>query len=106
MVLCAVALNAPQYWRNAQVFGSPLGPGGEGNFRYANDAFSPAILASNALRNLGVHAGTPWPAANAYIERAIAVRVPASLPRPARPIAGMRVSGPMALLYNADPCGC
>ena len=71
--LCAVALNAPQYWRNAQVFGSPLGPGGEGNFRYANDAFSPAILASNALRNLGVHAGTPWPAANAHIERAIAV---------------------------------
>jgi hypothetical protein len=70
--LCAVALNAPQYWRNAQVFGSPLGPGAEGSFRYANDALSPTILASNALRNLGMHAGTPWQAANAQIERAIA----------------------------------
>jgi 4-amino-4-deoxy-L-arabinose transferase-like glycosyltransferase len=71
--LCAIALNAPQYWRNTQVFGSPLGPGAEGIFRYANDAFSPAILASNVLRNLGVHAGTRWPAANDQVERAIAV---------------------------------
>ena len=55
------------------MFRSPLGPGAEGAFRYANDAFSPTILASNVLRNLGVHAGTPSPAANAQVERAIAV---------------------------------
>ncbi len=70
--LCALALNAPHYARNVHVFGSPLGPGGEGNFRYLNDAVSPSILASNLVRNIGLHVGTPSPAANAWLERVIA----------------------------------
>ena len=36
-----------------------------------NDGFSPSILASNLLRNLGLHAGTPWPGANVQVERAV-----------------------------------
>ena len=69
--LCALALNAPHYARNAELFRSPLGPGGEGEFRYANEALSPAILASNVIRNVGLHAGTPWTAVNAGVGRAI-----------------------------------
>ena len=69
--LCALALNAPHYARNAALFGAPLGPGGEGNYRYANEAFRPAILISNALRNIALHLGTPSPTANARVEQAI-----------------------------------
>ena len=65
-----LTLNAPQYVRNFELFGSPLGPGAEEGKRYMNDEFSPSILASNLLRNLGLHAGTPWQGANARIERA------------------------------------
>jgi hypothetical protein len=71
IVVCALAVNGPQYARNLQLFGSPLGPGGEGPYRYANQDLSLRILASNVLRNLGLHLGTPWPAANSAIERAI-----------------------------------
>jgi uncharacterized membrane protein YiaA len=69
--LCALALNAPQYLRNFELFGLPLGPGGESSYRYMNDGFSPSILASNLLRNLGLHAGTPWQGSNLQIERAV-----------------------------------
>ena len=69
--LCALALNAPQYIRNFELFGSPLGPGAEGSMRYMNDEFSPSILASNLLRNLALHAGTPWQGANGLTERAV-----------------------------------
>ena len=69
--LCALTLNAPQYIRNFELFGSPLGPGVEERKRYMNDEFSPSILASNLLRNLGLHAGTPWQGANVRIERAV-----------------------------------
>jgi hypothetical protein len=66
--LAAIALNAPQYARNLGVFGSPLGPGTEGSgYHYVNDAVSPAILASNVVRNVGLHAGTPWPGVNAQM---------------------------------------
>lgn len=71
IVLCALALNGPQYVRNLELFGSPLGPGGEGEYRYMNREISLPILASNVLRNLGLHLGTPWPAANSAIEQAI-----------------------------------
>ena len=69
--LCALALNAPQYLRNFELFGSPLGPGAEGSYRYTNDGFSPSIVASNLLRNLGLHAGTPWKGSNLQIERVV-----------------------------------
>src|SRR5262249_42413863 len=39
--------------------------------RYANQEITPAILASNVLRNVGIQLGTPWTAANAAIERTV-----------------------------------
>ncbi len=71
IVCCALLLNLPHYARNLALFGAPLGPGAEGSFRYVNDAFWPSILASNALRNAGLHLGTPFRAVNAAVERAI-----------------------------------
>src|SRR5262245_23346189 len=71
IAVCALALNTPHYARNIALFRSPFGPGGEGNYRYANDAFWPTILASNVLRNVGLHLGTPSLAANRRVERAI-----------------------------------
>ena len=99
--LCAVGLNAPHYARNVELFGSPLGPGGDGNFRYANDALSLPLLTSNVLRNLGLHAGTPWAAANARIELVIdaahrAIGVPPDDPRSTWPGTRFAVTAPLA----------
>jgi len=69
--LCALALNAPHYARNVALFGAPLGPGGEGPYRYANEAFWPTILISNVLRNIALHLATPSPAANSRTEQAV-----------------------------------
>jgi 4-amino-4-deoxy-L-arabinose transferase-like glycosyltransferase len=64
----ALALNAPHYLRNHALYGSPLGPGGEGEagdqLSYANSGHSLPILASNVVRNLASHLGTPYPNVN------------------------------------------
>lgn len=72
MGLVAGALNAPHFARNVAVFGAPLGPGGEGDYTYTNRELSPAVLASNVARNVGLHAGTPWPAVNAVVQGIVA----------------------------------
>jgi hypothetical protein len=55
--LLALALNAGLYARNVAVFGSPLGPPDEGapTLAYTNAAMSPALLASNLVRDLGLN---------------------------------------------------
>jgi hypothetical protein len=58
MVLAAL-INAAHYGRNWALFGSILGPPGEGNLTFANDAHSPPVLLSNVTRNLALHAGLP-----------------------------------------------
>ena len=70
---CALILNTPHYIRTAGVFGSPFGPGGEGSYHLANEEISLAILGSNVLRNLGLHASTPWRDVNVRVEQAIGV---------------------------------
>jgi len=69
----ALAINAGHYWRNVDVFGSPLGPGpGPGvPYFYSNRVFSAGATASNVLRNLAVEVGTPsWPV-NVRLERSV-----------------------------------
>jgi 4-amino-4-deoxy-L-arabinose transferase-like glycosyltransferase len=57
-----LVVNLGHYARNYDLYGSPLGPGQEGPpgttwGKYTNDAFTPAILASNIVRNLALHTG-------------------------------------------------
>jgi hypothetical protein len=63
MTLVALALNAGHFARNLGEFGSPFAtPRVEGHL--LNEALTPAVLASNVVRNLMLHAGTPSKALN------------------------------------------
>lgn len=46
-------------------------PAGGGMLRYVNAAMSPALLVSNVVRNVGLHAALPWAGARAAIDRAV-----------------------------------
>lgn len=68
----ALGLNAGHYLRNFDLYSNPLGPGEEGEgYRYTNEVYSPGSLASNAIRNLAIHLGTPVQQLNLRIEKAI-----------------------------------
>ncbi|HEX5268832.1 MAG TPA: hypothetical protein VFW33_00030 [Gemmataceae bacterium] len=81
VLLPLVLLNGAFYARNYRLFGSPLGvtrdPGevvtsrGVAHFAYGNDVHTPRVLASNVLRNLGLHLSTPFPDLTAGIDRGI-----------------------------------
>jgi hypothetical protein len=63
----ALGLNAGLYARNFAVFGSPLGPSDEGSpsLRYLNDSLTPALFASNVVRDVGLNfVATPFTAIN------------------------------------------
>jgi 4-amino-4-deoxy-L-arabinose transferase-like glycosyltransferase len=72
--LLALALNLPHYGRNWRLGGSPLGPGAEngGRFPYRNQVVSAGTLASNALRNLGLHLRPPSLRVSRAVERRLA----------------------------------
>lgn len=58
------AVNSGHYLRNYRLFGSPLGCDSgrcDETYRFANREFGPKHFASNVLRNLSLHATTPFP---------------------------------------------
>ncbi len=63
VALVALALNGPQYSRNVDLYGSPIGPGYEGTvpslFKYSVDTLSPTAALSGVLRNVGLHMSMP-----------------------------------------------
>lgn len=70
--IIAIGVNTAHYWRNYDLYSNPLGPGQEGeSYRYRNDVYSLASLASNVTRNVGLHLGTPYRRLNLLIEKAI-----------------------------------
>jgi hypothetical protein len=72
VALVIAALNAGHWARNLTWFGTPLGPGGEGQgYEYANRRFGVDVLASNLLRNVAIHLETPRPVWNRTIESAV-----------------------------------
>jgi hypothetical protein len=71
IALAVLILNAGYYWRNIQVYGSPLGPGREGAAVFANETFGPSAFVSNVVRNIALHIGTPDERVNGALERGI-----------------------------------
>jgi hypothetical protein len=67
VTLLAVAINAGYYTRNLAWYGAPLGPGRDGPFVYANEHHGILPIISVAVRNLAMHAATPWPRVNAGV---------------------------------------
>jgi hypothetical protein len=57
-VAVALLISASYWGRNLDTFGDPLGQVNSGprQYGYANDIHTPAALASNLVRNLGIHA--------------------------------------------------
>jgi hypothetical protein len=72
--LLVLALNLPHWGRNWRLCGAPLGPGAEngGRFVYRNEVVSAATLASNLLRNLGLHLRLPSVRLSGAVERRLA----------------------------------
>lgn len=73
IVVTAVAINFGHYSRNYDLYGNPLGPGqeeGEGR-KYSNDIFTVSSITSNAIRNIGLHMGTPFRRVNYLLENGI-----------------------------------
>ncbi len=67
--LVALALNAGHFARNLDEFGSPLGSV-RVRKHLVNETFSPAVVASNLVRNLMLHAATPSEAVNRALQSA------------------------------------
>ena len=73
-VLLALALNAPHLIRNYALFHAPFGPAAEippRGFKYTNDRFGVGPAASNILRNVALHATTPWQPLNRVTEAGV-----------------------------------
>ncbi len=68
--LAAALLTAPFFARNLMWYGTPLGTHrAEDGGAQANAAVTPAIIASNALRNATLHLSLPSPGWNAALDR-------------------------------------
>ncbi len=68
----ASLVNVAHWSRNIDLYGSPLGPGQESpQHRYANDEFSARVLASNVVKNITLHLGTPSDQVNAFLENGV-----------------------------------
>ena len=73
-LVIAFSINFGHYARNFDLYGSPLGPGKEGaNYVYANEVFTFSAVASNLIRNIGLHLGTPYGRVNAALDNTISV---------------------------------
>src|SRR5262249_10818477 len=70
-LILAGAINAGHYARNLAWYGAPLGPGRDGPYQYTNEHHGPLAVLSVAVRNLAVHAATPWPPVNERATSAI-----------------------------------
>jgi Dolichyl-phosphate-mannose-protein mannosyltransferase len=68
IVAIVLSVNMGHYARNFELFGNPLGIG---QIQYANQVFGPRALASNVIRNISLHMGTPSPRINTEIFNAI-----------------------------------
>jgi len=104
--LLALTLNAGYYARNLEVYGRPLGPGAP-EFPLANETFTPSALASNVVRNVMIHLGTPVGPVDLFLQRVTihahrAVGAPFDDPRTTWPGTRFFVQGPS---FQEDTAG-
>lgn len=59
ITMIVLLMNGTHYYRNFQLFNSPLSPQTLGEFDYTNHQFTPAAIASNAMRNAALHIDVP-----------------------------------------------
>lgn len=71
ITVCVLLLNMGFYMRNFKSYGSPFGPGQEGGAKFTNDVYNPAMLISNAVRNVALHAGLPSTRINGFTNRTV-----------------------------------
>jgi hypothetical protein len=92
LLAMAALVNAGHLARNLERYGSPVGPIREGPFEYLNASLGVRSTLSLALRNAGLHLGTPWRAVNAVTEGAI---------RAAHRAMGLEVDDPATTWWGA-----
>lgn len=66
-----IVVNWGHFWRNWDLYGSPIGPAREGQSTYYNQIVSLPALVSNLLRNTALHLETPFTAVNTFTMQAI-----------------------------------
>lgn len=64
-------INAGHYYRNYQLFGSPLKPQTLAEFDYANQAITPKTFISNIVRSIALHLNLPLPVVRSTVEQSI-----------------------------------
>ena len=58
IIVVAIAINIGHYWRNFELFGSPIGATPQYAQHYQVKIFTVATFLSNVIRNLSLHVGT------------------------------------------------
>ncbi len=72
LIVLTVSLNLGYFFRNINLYGSPIGPGEEyPGYYYVNKDFTPAAFTSNFIRNIGLHLGTPDEKVNAFLTKGV-----------------------------------
>ncbi len=70
IVAIAFVINLGYYTRNYTLYGNPFGPA-DAQLQLSNNTFTISSLASNVLRNIGLHIGTPYQRVNTFLENRI-----------------------------------
>lgn len=69
VAIIALSININHYWRNFDIFSSPLGEPSD----YKNEILGINVMISNVLRNLALHMGTPIGLSNGILNRIIQI---------------------------------
>jgi len=93
-MLIVLLINLGHYWRNTSLYGFPLGPTQEGNqYKYLNETISFQGLASNTIKNLALHFGTPSRRFNLFTENTL---------RELHSFFNIQINNPLFTMYGTE----
>jgi hypothetical protein len=72
--VAVIALNAGQFMRNTAVFDNPLGDGTHLRM-VRNERYGPGVLVANVAKNVSLHLGTPFGAANRALTSGLSLAI-------------------------------